>query len=405
MTNIDQETPHGVFAVLWRNLPEYTCGWELRWSGRLEESRGAVDFDLEVAGPPQQQPEGPQVREVSKAKERSLVDYLTSGKLVIAGAAGMIGSNMAQTAMMMRLSSNVCLYDPIAAPLEGVAEEMYHCGFDDANITFTSDIKEALSGAEYIVSSGGAARSAGMTREDLLKGNAEIAAQLGRDIRSLCPDVKHVVVIFNPADITGLITLLYSGLRPSQLTTLAALDSTRLQTELGKHFKVLRNRVTNCRTYGGHGEQMAVFASTAKVDGKPLTELIGTSALSNEEWARLKERVIQGGKNIINLRGRSSFQSPSYLSLEMLRAAMGGEPFRWPVGTWVNNGRFSNIVMAMETRLTKQGAEVKEVVGTEEEQKELEQSYRHLCDLRDEVVRMGVVPPVAEWSRLNPNLG
>lgn len=52
---------------------------------------------------------------------------------------------------------------------EGVAEELYHCGFEGVNLTFTSDIKEALTGASYIVSSGGAARKAGMTREDLLK--------------------------------------------------------------------------------------------------------------------------------------------------------------------------------------------------------------------------------------------
>lgn len=44
------------------------------------------------------------------------MDFLSNGKLVIAGAAGMIGSNMAQTALMMRLSSNVCLYDPVASP-------------------------------------------------------------------------------------------------------------------------------------------------------------------------------------------------------------------------------------------------------------------------------------------------
>ena len=100
------------------------------------------------------------------------------------------------------------------------------------NITFTSDIKEALTGAKYVVSSGGAARKAGMTREDLLKGNAAIAEEFGKNVKAYCPDVKHVVVIFNPADITGLITLLYSGLKPSQVTTLAALDSTRLRSEL-----------------------------------------------------------------------------------------------------------------------------------------------------------------------------
>lgn len=33
--------------------------------------------------------------------------------------------------------------------------------------------------------------------------------------------------LFNPPDIVGLITLLYSGLKPSQVSTLAALDSTR----------------------------------------------------------------------------------------------------------------------------------------------------------------------------------
>ena len=94
---------------------------------------------------------------------------LTDEKLTIVGAAGMIGSNMAQTAIMMGLTSNICLYDPYAPGLEGVAEELFHCGFEGVNITFTSDIKEALTGAKYIVNSGGAARKAGMTREDLLK--------------------------------------------------------------------------------------------------------------------------------------------------------------------------------------------------------------------------------------------
>lgn len=332
------------------------------------------------------------------------MDFLTDGKLVIAGAAGMIGSNMAQTALMMRLTSNICLYDPIASPLEGVAEEMFHCGFDDADITFTSDIQTAFTGAKYIVSSGGAPRTAGMTREDLLKGNGEIAAQLGKDIRAFCPDVKHVVVIFNPADITGLITLLYSGLRPSQLTTLAALDSVRLQSELAKHFALPRNKIRNCRTYGGHGEQMAVFASTASIDGQPLTDLIGSTVLTFDEWTSIKLKVVQGGKRIIDLRARSSFQSPSYLSMEMLRAVMGGSSFWWPAGAYVNTGRFSNIVMAMEIALTRNGVDLCAITGTEDEQKELDQSYGHLCQLRDEVINMGIIPEISEWPKINPHM-
>ena len=98
--------------------------------------------------------------------------YLTNEKLTIVGAAGMIGSNMAQTALMMRLTPNICLYDPFGPALEGVAEELFHCGFEGANITFTTDIAEAFADAKYIVSSGGAARKAGMTREDLQIGRA-----------------------------------------------------------------------------------------------------------------------------------------------------------------------------------------------------------------------------------------
>lgn len=330
--------------------------------------------------------------------------FLTNDKLTIVGAAGMIGSNMAQTAAMMHLTPNICLYDPFALGLEGVAEELRHCSFEGCNITFTSDIKEALTGAKYIVSSGGAPRKDGMTREDLLKGNAEIAAQLGKDIKSYCPDVKHVVIIFNPADITGLVTMLYAGIEPSRLTTLAGLDSTRLQSELAKHFGIEQSKVTNTRTYGGHGEQMAVFASSAKVDGTPLTDLIGTDKLTNEEWAALRQRVVQGGANIIKLRGRSSFQSPSYVSIEMIRAAMGGAPFRWPSGCYVSSQGFDHIMMAMESNITVDGVKYAEIKGTEAEMAELQSSYKHLCDLRDQVIAMGVLPTVDKWNTINPHI-
>jgi len=332
------------------------------------------------------------------------MSFLTNDKLTIVGAAGMIGSNMAQTAAMMRLTPNICLYDPYAQGLEGVVEEMRHCSFEGVNFSFSTDVKEAFTGTKYMISSGGAPRKEGMTREDLMKGNAEIAAQLGRDIKSYCPDLQHLTIIFNPADITGLVALIYSGLKPSQVTTLAALDSTRLQSELAKHFGVEQSKVTGARTYGGHGEQMAVFASTAKVDGKPLTDLIGTDALTNEQWAQLKQRVIQGGANIIKLRGRSSFQSPAYVSMEMVRAVMGGEAFRWPAGCYVNTPEFGHIMMAMETTLNKNGVSFGEVKGTEAEIADLRQSYGHLVKLRDEVIAMGIIPPIDQWNTLNPNL-
>ena len=332
------------------------------------------------------------------------MSYLSQGKLVILGAAGAIGSNMMQSALTMQLTPNVCGYDPFAKGMEGAAEEMYHCAFPNANVTWTADIAEALKGASYIVSSGGAPRKEGMTREDLLKGNAEIAAQLGKDVKSYCPDVNLLVVIFNPADITGLTALVHSGLPASRVATLAALDSTRLQTALAQHFNVRQDAVTGCRTYGGHGEQMAVFASTAKIDGKPLNELIGTEALSSDRWQEIKQHVCQGGKRIIQLRGRSSFQSPSHQSLVLVRSAITGDTYEWPVGTYVNSDGFSQIMMAMETTLGPSGVSYKMPAGTDAEIAELRESYGHLTKLRDEVVEMGILPPLSEWSSVNPNL-
>lgn len=332
------------------------------------------------------------------------MNFLTDEKLLIVGAAGMIGSNMAQTALMMHLTPNICLYDPYAKGLEGVAEELLQCGFEDVNITFTDDIETAFTGAKYIVSSGGAPRKAGMTREDLLRGNSQIAEDFGKNVRKYCPDVKHIVVIFNPADITGLVTLLYSGVKPSCVTTLAALDSTRLRNELAKYLKISPDRIVNARTYGGHGEQMAVFASTVKVDGKPLTQLIEEGVIPEKDWEEMKVRVIQGGKNIIDLRGRSSFQSPAYLSIEMIAAAMGGPAFRWPAGVYVNDKKFHNIMMAMETTISKDGVSFRSIEGTPKENAELEQSYKHLCALRDEVISLGIMPPIDKWGEYNPYL-
>ena len=330
------------------------------------------------------------------------MEFLTNEKLTIVGAAGMIGSNMVQTALTMRLTNDICLYD-VFSP-EGVAEEMRQSGFGDVKITATTDVKEAFTNAKYIISSGGAPRKAGMTREDLLKGNCEIAEGLGKNIKEYCPDVKHVVIIFNPADLTGLVTLLYSGLKPSQVTTLAALDSTRLQSALAKKFNVMQSEVKGCATYGGHGEQMAVFGSHVTIDGKPLTEIIGTPAFTNEEWEQMKTDVTKGGAKIIELRGRSSFQSPAYLSVEMIRAVMGGEPFKYPVGTYVSTDKYNHIMMAMNTTLDTTGAHYTVPQGTAEENAKLDASYEHLCKMRDELVTLNIVPEISKWNEINPNL-
>ena len=105
------------------------------------------------------------------------MNFLSNDKLLIVGAGGMIGSNMVQSALMLGLTPNICLYDIYEPGVHGVFDEIQQCAFPGVNVTYTVDPEEAFSGAKYIISSGGAPRKEGMTREDLLKGNCKIAAE------------------------------------------------------------------------------------------------------------------------------------------------------------------------------------------------------------------------------------
>jgi malate dehydrogenase len=332
--------------------------------------------------------------------------YLTDRKTVVLGAAGAIGSNLVQDLLSTGTAGNIAMYDPFEAGLEGAAEEIYHCADPRARVTWTTSQEEALSGATYIISSGGAPRKPGMTREDLLRGNGEIARDLGQGIKQRAPDAEFVAVIFNPADITGLITLVYSGLKPGFVTTLAALDSTRLQTRLALYFGVPQDEVTGCATYGGHGEQMAVFKGRISVAGTSIADLLGGAkvngrALDAETWTRLKDAVRGGGAEIIRLRGRSSFQSPAHQTVEMLRRRIQGGAHQWPCGAYFGSGEFANVMMAADATFGADGLVGDLPDADAEDMAALRASYQHVCALRDEVIAEGILPPVTEWGKLN----
>ena len=88
----------------------------------------------------------------------------------------------------------------------------------------------------------------------------------------------------------------------------------------------------------------------------------------------------------------------------MIESAMGGASFDWPSGTYLSENRYSHILMAMNVDITKTGAYYYMTEGTKEEMQSLDKSYKHLCELRDEVIAMGIIPPIAQWNTLNKNL-
>ena len=51
----------------------------------------------------------------------------------------------------------------------------------------------------------------------------------------------------------------------------------------------------------------------------------------------------------------------------MIRSVMGGEPFKYPVGTYVSTDKYNHIMMAMNTTLDTTGAHYTVPQGTAEE--------------------------------------
>jgi len=128
--------------------------------------------------------------------------------------------------------------------------------------------------------------------------------------------------------------------------------------------------------------------------------------LVNFDFKRVRLNPLMSKERIIQLRGRSSFQSPAHQSLCMLRGVIEGGGYEWPSGVYVDSAAcgFRQIMMAMETRLDRDGVHWEMPKGTAAELAALTASYQHLTKMRDEVVAMGVLPPLARWSEVNPNL-
>ena len=183
--------------------------------------------------------------------------------------------------------------------------------------------------------------------------------------------------------------------------------------------RTLLSRITNLMRYPHMTlKQQTPTATTSGISApgavqlrpNPSSTLLSTRSskidkLGQEDWDAIRGHVSQGGKKIIELRGRSSFQSPAHQSLVMIGSVMSGEEYPWPVGCYVHGEGYEHIMMAMETTLGADGVSWKKPAGTDQELAELDESYSHLTKLRDEVIEMGVLPPLDQWNQVNPNLG
>ncbi|MEJ5222087.1 MAG: malate dehydrogenase [Tepidiforma sp.] len=242
-------------------------------------------------------------------------------KVTIVGA-GMTGGAMAQRLIERGICDVVLQDDPQfagtmhhgkaldesqAAPWEGFS----------TRITATDGWEETAD-SDVVVVTAGAPRKPGMSREELLNGNAEIVRSKVAAAAKASPNA--VIIIFsNPMDAMCHVAMQASGFpRERVIGQGGALDSARYRYFIAAELGVSVNDVHGY-VIGGHTDTtMVPVVSQTRVGGVPLTDL-----LPAEKVQAIVARAMRGGAEIGELyKTGSAYFAPSAATIAMVEAIL-----------------------------------------------------------------------------------
>ncbi len=264
----------------------------------------------------------------------------TPVRVAITGAAGNIGYQLAfrvASGQMMGADVPVILQlieiEPAMKALEGVAMELDDCAFPLlAGIEMEHDATKGFKGTNVACLVGAKPRGPGMERADLLKDNGRIFTGQGKAIASVAASDIKVGVVGNPANTNALIAASNAdGIPADRFTAMVRLDENRAKSQLAAKAGVPVSSVTNLAVWGNHSPTMVPDFDNAKIDGKPLTDVITDRAWLEGEFLKT---VQQRGKAIIDARGLSSAASAGNALIDHIANWAGGKPTA--EGDWVS---------------------------------------------------------------------
>ncbi|MBI2830743.1 MAG: malate dehydrogenase [Chloroflexi bacterium] len=240
-----------------------------------------------------------------------------NSKITIVGA-GNVGATCAQR-IVEKGYADVVLVDIIEGLPQGKALDIQQSasviGFD-TRITGTNGYEETAD-SDIVVITSGIARKPGMSRDDLLRVNADIVSSVVRNVVKHSPECI-IISVTNPCDAMTWLALRTSGFPRNRVFGLSGvLDGARFASFIADELKVSPKDVSPC-IMGQHGEQMVVIPRLTTVKSKPLTELLPPDTIK-----RLVERTINGGAEIVGLlKTGSAFYAPSAAVARMAEAVV-----------------------------------------------------------------------------------
>ena len=192
--------------------------------------------------------------------------------------------------------------------LKGVAMELEDCAFPLLHdMILTSDPNVGFKDANWCLMVGAKPRGPGMERADLLKDNGKIFVEQGQIIDRIAAHDCRVAVVGNPANTNCMIAAsVAKRLPPDRFTAMVRLDQNRAVTQLATKANVPVTAVSDLYIFGNHSPTMFPAFHLAKINGKPVPQVIG-----HHEWLRGEFQDVVGkrGAAIIAARGASSAAS------------------------------------------------------------------------------------------------
>ena len=224
--------------------------------------------------------------------------------------------------------------------LEGVKMELDDCAFPLLkSVTCTADVNEAVKDANWVLMIGAVPRKAGMERSDLLSVNGKIFKPMGEAINKHAAKDVRVLAVGNPCNTNALITMMNATDVPNErFFAMISLDENRARKQLAIKAGVDISAVTELAVWGNHSATQYPDFANAKINGKPLKEVITDHKWLEEEFVPM---IQQRGAAVIKARGASSAASAANAVITSVRGIIFDTPENETVSiAKVSNGEY-----------------------------------------------------------------
>src|SRR3954464_3536031 len=238
-------------------------------------------------------------------------------KITVVGA-GNVGATAAHWLASKELG-DVVLVDIVEGVPQGKALDLAETapieGFD-VSLTGANNYDDT-NNSDVVIITAGLPRKPGMSRDDLLKTNAEIVLKGVDEMARRSPD-SIMIIVSNPLDAMCQVALKRSGFPKHRVIGMAGvLDSARMRCFLAGALDVSVENVT-AFVLGGHGDTMVPLPRYSTCAGIPVTEL-----LPKEQLDAIVKRTANGGAEIVGLlKTGSAYYAPSAAAVEMTEAIL-----------------------------------------------------------------------------------